>query len=103
LPQLTIKYLAIGVYSITILLNVILTLAIVSKLLPSAFMFSRSNPASKRAISVIGILAESAALYTVAGLAFAASLVMRSDLQIIFGSFFGVAVVCTGATLIDQY
>jgi hypothetical protein len=94
LAKVTIKHLSIGVYSITIGLNVILTLAIVAKLLPSVFMSSRHSPTSKRALSVIGILAESAALYTVTGLAFAVSLVIRSELQIIFGSLFGVSVVC---------
>jgi hypothetical protein len=93
LAKLTIKYLGIGVYPITIRLNVILTLTIVAKLLPSVFMSSRHSPTSKRALSVIGILAESAALYTVTGLAFAISLVTRSELQIIFGSLFGISVV----------
>jgi hypothetical protein len=91
--QSTIKILAIGVYGVTIILNVVLTLSIIAKLAPATRLFSRNHPSSQRAVSVIAILAESAALYTVSGLAFTASLVARSDLEILFGSLFGIGAV----------
>jgi hypothetical protein len=73
--------------TVSVLLNVVLTMCIVIAVWPAR------AAVDKRARSIIGILAESAAGYTVAGLLFIGAIAAGSDLQIPLERVFGVTAV----------
>jgi hypothetical protein len=57
---------------------------------------SRGNspPVGRRASSAIGMLAESAAFFTLSGVAFVFAQFLGSDYSILFGQIFGITAVC---------
>jgi hypothetical protein len=73
-----------------IVLNIFLTVSIVVAVWPA-----RKAPghAGRRASSIMGILAESAALYTVFGIVFAIGLLAPGNTYVLLGYLYGIAAV----------
>jgi hypothetical protein len=81
--------------ALTASLNAILTVMIIVKLWPvRAKSHGNSPPVGGRASSAIGMLAESAAFYTLSGVAIVFAQFLKSDYSILFGQIFGFTAVC---------
>jgi hypothetical protein len=86
-----------GAWIVTsVALNAVLTVMIIVKLWPARAQRKSGSiaaPVGRRAASAMGMLAESAAFYTISGVFFVITQFIGSDYAILFGQIFGVTAV----------
>jgi hypothetical protein len=95
------QHISAAFYTTSIVLNVLLTTIIVVKLLPTQRNFKGVDDTAKHASSVMGMLAESAALYTLTGVVYICTLWFESDFQVLFAQIFGVSAVCRSSNIVS--